>query len=82
MTDKTPYIGFSNNTLETLPEVKKGDTVACKKCGKDHALRPAKDRDGNDSILLLSYKCGDTSYVAAIGGRLIMGTKSDVSGSF
>lgn len=77
---KTPFIGFGNETLATLPPAREGQLVKCAVCGKEHALECGKDDKGNKSDLLLFYKCGKTAYLGSVGGKLIVGTKSDVSG--
>jgi len=76
---KTPFIGFGNETLDTLPPAYEGQLVDCK-CGKQHALQCGTDKDGNKSTLVLFYKCGKNSYLGAVGGKLIVGQKADVSG--
>lgn len=68
----TPYIGFSNETLERLPRVSAGDVVRMP-CGHDHELT------GGEPALF--YRCGDKSFLGAVGGRLTAGTRADVSGT-
>ena len=78
---KTPFIGFGNDTLATLPDAKEGQLVPCAKCGKQHALEcSTESKTGKKSELLMFYKCGKTSYLGAIGGKLIVNKKADVSG--
>lgn len=72
----TPFVGFSNETLDRQPKVCKGDVVECPHCGGEHALSACD----SGSEILLFYKCGDRSYLAAVGGRLIIGTPADMSG--
>jgi hypothetical protein len=71
----TPYVGFSNETLAKQPLLKAGDTVTCPQCGEEHELF-----DSNPPMLL-SYRCGDRSYLAGIKGQSIMGVLADTSGS-
>ena len=72
----TPFVGFSNDTLNRQPKVHKGDIVECPLCGGEHPLYPCDD--GNE--ILLFFKCGDSHYLGAIGGRLVIGTPADMSG--
>jgi hypothetical protein len=76
----TPYVGFSNATLAGQPQVKRGDKITCPHCARSHELQGGTE-NGKPSDLLLFYKCGDTSYMAAVNGRLTMGVKADCSGS-
>ncbi len=72
----TPYIGFGNDTLARLPRVKAGDSIACPNCGARHVLEAADD----GSELMLFYRCGTSSYLGAVQGRLVIGVRPDVSG--
>ena len=72
----TPFIGFSNATLDRQPKVQKGDIVECPHCGGEHPLYACDD--GNE--ILLFYDCGDNSYLGAIDGRSVIGTPADMSG--
>jgi hypothetical protein len=75
-----PYIGFGNETLEKLPCVKAGDEIPCSQCGRTHILQAGTGADGQPSEGLLFYKCGDTSYLGAVKGRVVTWRKPDVSG--
>jgi hypothetical protein len=68
-----PYIGFSNETLDAQPACKAGDEIDCPHCGGKHVL------EDSTPPMLLSYRCGDASYLAGVRGRSIMGVASDVS---
>jgi len=71
--NKTPHVAFGNNELEGLPETRAGDTIPCPHCGQGHELQAAKDAlTGKDSELLLFYRCGEASYVAGLGGKLVV----------
>jgi hypothetical protein len=74
---RTPYVGFSNQTLDRLPAVKPGDEITCGVCGKRHALEAAAD----GSTLLLFYKCGETLYLGAVRGRSVVGQKAFIGKS-
>lgn len=73
---KTPYIGFSNETLKRLPLVSVGEEISCDKCGGKHVLRG----DDNGGTLLMFYSCGGKSYLGAVDGRLTAGQKTDCHG--
>ncbi len=77
MTQKTPYIGYSNKTLAALPAANLGDLIACPNCGKGHSLE--KDPTSLDTKTLF-YRCKDGSYLGAVAGKLVVGAKPDVSG--
>ena len=72
---KTPYIGYGNDTLQRQPRVKAGDKIQCEHCDQQHVLE-----DSDTPSILLFYKCGSKSYLAAINGQSIIGTKPDCSG--
>jgi hypothetical protein len=76
----TPYIGFSNDTLQKLPKVNKGDKVFCIKCGGEHPLECGTDSKGHESSIIMFYKCGDTAYLGAVDGCCTVLKKADVSG--
>lgn len=76
-----PFVGFGNDTLAGLVEVFKGDTIVCSRCEGTHELRCGKDANGDECCLLMFYTCGDKSYLGSIDGRLVVGIKSDISGS-
>lgn len=76
----TPYILFGNDTLENQPKAHKGDVVSCKRCGGKHPLEGGT-ADGEESDLILFYKCGETLYLGAVAGRCIVDIPADVSGS-
>ena len=76
----TPFVGFSNDTLDRQPKVHKGDVLECIHCGGEHIAQAAKNEDGSESELILFYNCGGNAYLAAVAGRLIIGTPADMSG--
>jgi hypothetical protein len=76
-----PFIGYSQNTLNTLKTVKAGDDFPCPDCGNSHPLERAKSKDGSPPIIeLLYYRCGTKPYIAAVDGKCIAFKKPDVSG--
>lgn len=72
---KTPYIGFNNESLSLMPEVKAGDLIDCDKCGQQHPLL-----DGTPKGVILFYNCCGETYIGGINGRCIVGYKADVKG--
>jgi len=77
MTDeKTPYVGFGNDTLSKQRRVEAGDSFACLQCGETHTLEACDD----GSTLLMFYRCGGKSYLGAVANRLVVGVKSDCHG--
>lgn len=76
---KTPYIGFGNDTLAKLPVVHAGEMVKCPHCGGEHEMLPSTS-DGQPTEKLMFFKCGETTYLGAVQGRLVVGTPSDVHG--
>lgn len=69
----TPYVGFSNDTLDKCEPIKAGDVIACD-CGEQHELKDS------DPPMLLFYKCGDKTFLAGVQGKNVMRRKADVSG--
>ena len=70
-----PFMAIGNDELG-----ERAETIQCDKCGGEHAIEYAKSRrlldDGKWSGIKLSkiagfYKCGDTTYLGTINGRLI-----------
>lgn len=76
-----PFVGFENKTLADLVEVFEGDTIVCNRCEETHKLRCGKDANGDECCFLMFYTCGDKSYLGAVDGKLVVGIKSDISGS-
>lgn len=76
----TPYIGFGNDTLDDLPELRSGDMIVCPRCSSVHEVSGGKDEAGNPTDILLFYKCGGKTYLAGVAGRCVAGVKPDVSG--
>jgi len=78
--DETPYIGFGFDTLSTQPTANKGQKIDCPHCEKKHILRPAKDGEGKEDDSLLFFKCGTSLYLGAVGKKLVIKLKPDISG--
>jgi hypothetical protein len=72
-----PYVGFTNDTLAKLPEVKPGDAIECPHCGERHPLEnPAPD---TAEPLIMFYHCQGKPYVGAVQNRNVIGVQPDVS---
>lgn len=70
----TPYIGFSNETLNAQPEMKVGDVVPCADCAEgQHIVFGAGS--------LLFYHCGRKALLAGVNGRSVIGVKADMKGT-
>lgn len=63
---------IGNDELEKMPSV--GDTITCPHCGEQHAVEYGREwlDDGwRESKAIAFYKCGDTTYLCGIKGKLI-----------
>jgi len=80
MSDRTPYIGFSNDALDRLPTIKEGDFINCPHCNNQHIVLCGTTK-GQKTDLLMYYKCGDDAYACGVTGKNIMNQKSDLSGN-
>ena len=72
MKAKYPYFAIGNDELASAPSMKRGDKVKCPRCGHLHTLRGCSRKDGTKSDMLLVYKCGKATYLAAVDGKSIM----------
>ena len=66
----TPFLAIGTDELGGAI----GDTVDCPHCGGVHGVQHAEALDANGNVIgrgsLSWYKCGDTAYIAGIGGRV------------
>lgn len=67
--DFPPFVAIGPDELGDA--VQGGEMVVCKKCGGAHPLVCATGEDGQPTTLLMAYRCGTTSYLGAVGGRLL-----------
>lgn len=68
-----PYFAVGKDELVGAKELRKGDMVKCDRCGKMHTLTCAIDtKTGKETDILLFYKCGKNSYLAAVGNDSVM----------
>ena len=77
-----PFIGFGNGDLEGRPEVKAGQSVICPHCSMPHVLEAGLDDKGNVVHTLYFISCGESSYLAAVAGKLVLNLPPSVSGEF
>lgn len=63
-------IGFTEETVANLPEMKPGETFTCQHCWKTH------DAEGEGGTLF--YRCNGRLFIAAIAGRNVTNVKPDV----
>lgn len=77
---KTPYVGFSHDTLDEPRRAKEGDMVFCSLCGGRHALECCADEKEEKTDFLMVYKCGERIMLGALAGRLVANVRPDISG--
>jgi hypothetical protein len=67
------FLAVGNGELEGQPSAKKGDMFDCPHCLDKHPLECGKTPGGQESDLLLFYKCPRTGsiYLAGISGKLL-----------
>ena len=68
--DGVPYVAIGADELGDPARV--GDVIDCDICGGSHALEALATIDGQPTDMLLTYCCGDQTYVAALDGRYII----------
>lgn len=69
-----PFLAIGNDELANCSPASKGDKVRCrvKGCRKKHVLKCGiESKTREESNMLLFYKCGRHSYLAAVAGKLI-----------
>ena len=68
-----PYIAIGNGELDDNPNV--GKTVVCSKCHKEHRVQYGEEvlKDGTKipSRFLAFAKCGKTTYLVGVDGKLL-----------
>jgi hypothetical protein len=64
-------ISFSNDELENMPKVKKGDTFLHKECGQLHELLAGKNEDGTETEDILYFMCKGQAKLGAINGAFL-----------
>lgn len=66
-------IAFGKDELVGKPLVHAGDKIKCPRCGKRHKLEAGiNTKTGKPSELLLFYRCGKSSYLAAVDNARIV----------
>jgi hypothetical protein len=69
---EVPFVAIGPDELDDTSEVHAGDEILCPTCKEWHQLIAGKDLKGVDSELLLAYKCGDKTYIAAVDNKLVV----------
>ncbi len=77
---KTPYIGFSNETLDDNLPLHLGQRITCKRCGEEHVVRGSKNKDGEEAGTLMYCVCDGVAYIVGVHGKSVLGQRPDVSG--
>jgi len=77
---RTPYVGFSGNTLSHNLPLHIGQEITCPHCGKRHVVKGGIGEDGKESDLLLYYECKGQAYLCGVNGKSVLGQRADVSG--
>ena len=66
----TPFLAIGTDELGGAI----GETIAFPHCGGAHDVQHSEAIDANGNVIgrgsLSWYKCGDTAYIAGIGGRV------------
>lgn len=72
--EKEPFVAFTDDELGS--SVEPGTLVVCPACGDAHPLAGATDKaTGEPSEMMMFYRCGESSYLAALGGQLLPGVE-------
>ena len=69
-----PFVAFSNDELKDLPNLGVRDKIVCPRCSKKHKLEPSVNLTTGEIGGLLFYRCGDSSWLAGVDGKNVMGT--------
>ncbi len=63
-------VSFSQEQIAKQPKISVGDDIVCPHCDGEHMTYPTIDpATGDESTYVLFYRCGDNTYLAAIGDR-------------
>ena len=74
MRKKIPWVAYGNDELRE--RLSKDDKILCNKCGKEHNIILGKDKDtGEETDMIMAYKCNGVSYLCGVDGKLIPGVK-------
>lgn len=68
-----PVWSFSIGNEELGASVNEEDSILCKMCGEQHKLKEGRTIPDNRPSGLFSYRCGESTYIAAIDSKLIPG---------
>lgn len=68
-------LAIGNGELKDQPNVTAGQKIKCSECGGKHELNGGMVINENGykchSDYLLSYRCGQSSFLAAVDGKLL-----------
>lgn len=72
---------IGNDELAPRPRIAIGSEISCSHCGERHVLRGSRKvlPDGTldaPSDMLLTYTCGEKSYLAGVDGKLLPGLEA------
>lgn len=65
-------VSFSNEELAAIPKAVEGVAFMCPKCGELHALPSGETMTPRKDTQLVFYLCGNSVYIAAVAGKLIV----------
>jgi len=67
-----PFVAFGNDELKDSPSLHIGDFVKCHICNGNHVVKGGIDENGNETSLLLFFKCDNgKSYLAGIDNKRV-----------
>ena len=75
---KIPYVTFGGNELKNQPVMTDGMEIICPQCGLLHKIKFGRNvKTGEKTNDIACYSCNQTgkTYLAGLGGRLIIGMK-------
>jgi hypothetical protein len=68
-----PFVGYTNDTLAALADVRAGDMVDCPHCPYRHPT------SGTGDILFFACPTTGRTYLAGVGGKNVIGVEPDAS---
>ena len=69
--EKIPFVAFGNAELDASPKLKLKKVVMCA-CGHRHRIHGGLNSFGQESNLLMFYRCGKKSFLAGVSGKNVM----------
>ena len=75
-------LAIGNEELHENATVHIGDRVICPHCEVSHKLQAGTDAEtGKQSHMIYYYKCGDKSYIGAVGKKLMSNLRRTEDGN-